>query len=170
MFDRHKFSKSPWKERLFNKGDLKYIILDLIKDKPRYGYEIIRSLEERSHGFYSPSAGAVYPTLQMLEEMGYVTAVERDGKKVYTITDEGNRFLNEQRDFTDEIKGHIKRHWNPDNMAEIAKTMNELGKFRHLIDHRLRQLDPEKMQRIRKIISRAFEDIEDIISEKKETI
>jgi len=170
MFDRHKFSKRPWKERLFNKGDLKYVILDLIKDKPRYGYEIIRSLEERSHGFYTPSAGAVYPTLQMLEEMGYVTASERDGRKVYTITEAGLDFITEQRDFTDEIKGHIKRHWNPDNFGEIAKTMNEFGKFRHLIDHRLRQLDPEKMRRIRKIISRAREDIEDIIKERKEAI
>ncbi len=170
MFDRHRFSKRPWKERLFHKGDLKYVILDLIKDKPRYGYEIIRSLEERSHGFYTPSAGAVYPTLQMLEDMGYVTATERDGKKIYTITEEGQGFLTERKDFTDEIKGHIKRHWNPDNIGEIAKTMTEFGKFRHLVDHRIRQLDPERMQRIRKIISRAREDIEDVIKERKESV
>jgi len=171
MFDKHRMPKRPpWKERVFHKGDLKYVILDLIKDKPRYGYEIIRSLEERSHGFYTPSAGAVYPTLQMLEEIGYVTATERDGKKVYTITNAGLDFLTKQKDFTDEIKGQIKRHWNPDNMAEIGKTMNEFGKFRSLFGHRLRKLDPDKMQRIRKIISRAREDIEDIMTEKKEVL
>ncbi|MFC1925685.1 PadR family transcriptional regulator [Chloroflexota bacterium] len=170
MLDRHRFLRIPWKQRLFHKGDLKYVILDLIKDKPRHGYEIIRSLEERSHGLYTPSAGAVYPTLQMLEEMGYVTAAKRDGKKVYTITAEGGRFLTERKDFTDEIKGNIKRHWNPDNIAEITKTMDEFARFRRLSGHRLRQLDKSKLQRIRKIISRAYEDIEDIMKEKKEAV
>jgi len=73
----------------FHKGDVKYIILDLLKDGPKYGYEIIRALEEQSHGFYRPSPGAVYPTLQMLEEMGHAGSNDRDGKKVYTITDDG---------------------------------------------------------------------------------
>lgn len=170
MLSRHRFFRGSQKERMFHKGDLKYVILDLIKDKPRYGYEIMRSLEERSHGFYTPSAGAIYPTLQMLEEMGYVTAAERDGKKVYTITDEGLEFLAERKDFTEEIKGHIKRHWNPENISEISKTMEELAKFRRLFGHKLRKLDPERMLRIRKIISRAYEDIEDIIKERKEAV
>lgn len=167
MFENHKFFNRPLKQRLFQKGDLKYVILDLIKDKPCYGYEIMRSLEERSHGLYTPSAGSVYPTLQMLEEIGYVTAIKGDGKKVYTITDEGLRFLAERSDFTEEIKGHIKRHWNPENMSEIAKTMEEVSKFRHIFDRRLRQVDADKMRRIRKIISRAHEDIEEIMIEKK---
>jgi DNA-binding PadR family transcriptional regulator len=53
--------------RFFEKGDLKYVILDLLKDKPRHGYEIIRALEDRFHGF-TPSAGSVYPTLQLLDD------------------------------------------------------------------------------------------------------
>lgn len=170
MFDSHRFFKGPLKERLFHKGDLKYVILDLIKDKPRYGYEIIRSLEERSHGFYKPSAGTIYPTLQLLEEMSYVTAAARDGKKVYSISDEGRKFLAERKDLTDEINGQIKCHWNPENIAEITKTMEEFGKLRRLFSHRLRQLDTERMQRIRKIISRAYEDVEEIIKERREVI
>ena len=54
---------------MFEKGDLKYVILDLLKDEPSHGYEVIRKLEERSRGFYSPSPGSVYPTLQLLEDM-----------------------------------------------------------------------------------------------------
>ena len=77
----------------FQKGDLKYVVLSLLKDKPRYGYEVIKALEEKSHGFYAPSPGVVYPTLQMLEEMGYASSAERDGKRVYTITEEGSKFL-----------------------------------------------------------------------------
>lgn len=83
----------PFRESSFQKGDLKYVILDLIRDKPRHGYEIIRELEEKSHGLYTPSPETVYPTLQMLEEMGYASATERDGKKIYTITEEGLKFL-----------------------------------------------------------------------------
>lgn len=55
---------------LFQKSDVKYVILDLLNEKPSHGYEIMRALEERSHGFYSPSAVSVYPTLQLLEDMG----------------------------------------------------------------------------------------------------
>src|SRR4030066_2594992 len=105
----------------FHKGNLKYVILDLLKEKPRYGYEIIRALEESSYGCYTPSPGVVYPTLQMLEEMGYASARERDGKKVYTITKEGSKFLDEQKDFTDEVKSHMRRHWNAENMGVFAR-------------------------------------------------
>ncbi len=83
----------PRRGRVFEKGDLKYVILDLLKDKPSHGYEVIRALEERSRGFYSPSPGSVYPTLQLLEDLGYVSATQRDGKKVYEITDEGRQAL-----------------------------------------------------------------------------
>src|SRR5919202_1373987 len=82
-------------ERLFGRGDLKYVILDLLKDQPRHGYEVIRALEERFRGFYSPSPGSVYPTLQLLADQGYLTSTERDGKRVYAITDEGRKFLEE---------------------------------------------------------------------------
>src|SRR6266581_6856385 len=86
------------RERVFGRGDLKYVILDLLKDQPRHGYDIIRELEGRFHGFYTPSAGAVYPVLQLLEDMGAVTVVEQEGRKVYTITDEGRRILTERQD------------------------------------------------------------------------
>ena len=85
MFDRHHHF-SGRRGAQFGRGDLKYVILDLISEKPRHGYDIIRALEEYSHGFYAPSPGVVYPTLQLLEEMGQATVEQRDGKKVYTIT------------------------------------------------------------------------------------
>ena len=87
MFSRHPgfpgphFFTRPRRERLFQRGNFKYIILQYLRDKPSYGYEIMRALQERFHSFYAPSPGTVYPTLQMLEEMGHVTAREQDGKK-----------------------------------------------------------------------------------------
>jgi DNA-binding PadR family transcriptional regulator len=77
-FKGERFFRSRRRESSFQKGDLKYILLDLIKDKPRHGYEIISELEERSHGFYKPSPGVIYPTLQMLEEMGYASSAEQE--------------------------------------------------------------------------------------------
>jgi len=90
--------------RMFEQGDLKFVILQLLTDKPRHGYEIMKELETRSGGRYAPSPGTVYPTLTMLEEMGYATAtVEDGGKKVYSITDEGRKYLAEHRTTVDDV-------------------------------------------------------------------
>jgi DNA-binding PadR family transcriptional regulator len=164
-FKHERFFRGFGKESPFHKGDLKYVILDLLKEKPRYGYEIIRALEERSHGFYAPSPGVVYPTLQMLEEMGYASAVERDGKKIYTITEEGSKFISEQKDFTDEVKSHMKRHWNPENIGVFAQTMAEFGELANIVGHRARRVDADKMKRIREVISSASEEIRAILEE-----
>ena len=156
---RHRFFTGPRSERPFRRGVFKYIILHFLKDRPSYGYEIIRALEERFHGFYVPSPGIVYPTLQMFEEMGYVTAVEQDGKKVYTITDEGRRFLAKQGEFEEKIESHMKSWWNPENIDDIGETMREFERLAELISVKARTVDTEKLRRIRKVISRAYEDI-----------
>jgi len=92
----------------FGSGDMKYVILKLLRDKPRHGYEVMKELEERMHGCYSPSPGTVYPTLQWLEDEGLVKVQEVDGKKVYEITDQGRAFLEEHRDVVDEIFDRVR--------------------------------------------------------------
>ena len=154
QFERH--------ARFFEKGDLKYVILNLLKDKPSHGYEIIRALEDSFHGFYTPSAGSVYPTLQMLEDMGYVRSSERDGKKVYTVNEEGARFLEEQRDVIDRIHEHMKG-WGPPHHEEFLTTIRELRNLGRLVGRRARYLAPEKWTGIREIISRAMKDIEGVL-------
>ena len=163
MFHPPGFFDGPCGPGPFHKGDLKYIILDLIKDKPRYGYEIIKALKEKSHGLYKPSPGAVYPTLQMLEEMGYVTAKEQDGKRVYTITDEGRGFLEEREDSAGEIRDHMKDCWDRGRMSEIGVLMGEVARFATLLGPRLHSTEPEKIQRIRKVMSNAYDEIEEIL-------
>ncbi len=80
--------------RFFAHGDLRLVILHLIADKPRHGYEIIKAIEEQVAGAYSPSPGVVYPTLTLLEELGYVTVTVQDGpKKLHEITDAGRAYL-----------------------------------------------------------------------------
>ena len=85
--------------RLFEQGDLRFVILHLLAEKPRHGYEIIKAIEDQVGGTYSPSPGVIYPTLTLLEELGYVTVqASADGaKKLHEITAEGKAFLAENR-------------------------------------------------------------------------
>jgi len=89
------------------RGEVRYLVLDALKDQPRHGYEIIQAIEERSQGRYRPSAGTVYPTLQLLEELGHVRCQEEGGKKVYAITDEGRADLNGHTDEVEEAYGRF---------------------------------------------------------------
>ena len=94
--------------RMLAQGDLRLIALALIAEQPRHGYEIIKVLEEKTEGWYSPSPGIVYPTLTYLEEAGYVTAQADGAKKLYTITAEGKANLEENRDFVDGVLERLK--------------------------------------------------------------
>jgi DNA-binding PadR family transcriptional regulator len=160
-----RFFRGPWRESSFQKGDLKYVILDLIKDKPRHGYEIIRELEEMSHGLYTPSPGAVYPTLQMLEEMGYATAVERDGRKVYTITEEGISFMAERKDSADEVRSQMKSRWSFKNIGKMVTMMKEYHDLENLVGRGLRTMDAGKMQRIKQVLIDTSQAIKAILEE-----
>ena len=86
--------------RFFAHGDLRLVVLHLIAEKPRHGYEIIKAIEESVGGAYSPSPGVIYPTLTLLEELGYVTTSTSDSggaKKLHEITAEGRAFLEANR-------------------------------------------------------------------------
>jgi DNA-binding PadR family transcriptional regulator len=89
--------------KMLAQGDLRLLALWLIAEQPRHGYEIIKVLEEKTGGWYSPSPGVVYPTLTYLEEAGYVTAQAEGAKKLYTITEEGRVYLEQNRDFVDAV-------------------------------------------------------------------
>jgi DNA-binding PadR family transcriptional regulator len=84
--------------RMLASGDLRLVALYLIEQQPRHGYDLIKAIEDSSHGFYSPSPGIVYPALTFLEEAGYVTSATEGNKKLYTITDEGRAHLADNRE------------------------------------------------------------------------
>jgi DNA-binding PadR family transcriptional regulator len=75
------------------RGDIKYVLLELLAEQPRHGYELMKELERRHGGFHRPSPGSVYPTLQMLEDEGHLTSELVDGKRIYTITESGRGLL-----------------------------------------------------------------------------
>jgi DNA-binding PadR family transcriptional regulator len=156
--------------RMFEKGDLKYVILDLLEDEPSHGYEVIRKLEERSRGFYSPSPGSVYPTLQLLEDMGYVSATQRDGKKVYAITDEGRKFLAENQRSVRDIWGRFGGGWDPEVASELHEIRHDVMDLGKLFGQHMREgrIDRDKLVRIRSVISTASREIEDILRERED--
>src|SRR6201986_3593028 len=90
--------------RLFAHGDLRLVILHLIAEKPRHGYEIIKAIEDQVGGAYSPSPGVIYPTLTHLEELGHVTIAIGDGaKNLHAITAEGQAYLDAHRPTVDAL-------------------------------------------------------------------
>ena len=97
-------------ERVFEHGDLRLVIMALLKEKPRYGYEIIKDLGERVGGGYSPSPGVVYPTLTLLEEVGHATVTdEHSGRRLYTLSAEGLAFLEANRALVDSILARVSQ-------------------------------------------------------------
>ena len=95
--------------KMLASGDLQLVILALLGEKPRYGYEIIKALEEHSSGFYAPSPGMVYPALTYLEEMGYTTSETEGNKKLYKITEAGSEYLKKNRATADETLEQLAR-------------------------------------------------------------
>jgi DNA-binding PadR family transcriptional regulator len=158
----------PRRGRVFEKGDLKYVILDLLNEKPSHGYEVIRALEGRFRGFYSPSPGSVYPTLQLLEDLGYVSATQQDGKKVYQITDEGRKFLEENRRSVEDIWGRVGGGWDPEIAAELHEMKHELAGLGRLFGREMHagRLNREKLRRIREVIASAAREIEEILDDR----
>jgi DNA-binding PadR family transcriptional regulator len=151
--------------RPFERGELKFLILDLLTEQPRHGYDIIRALESRSDGFYTPSPGVIYPTLQLLEDQGAVTGTEQDGKRVYAITETGRRLLAERGDMLSGI--HERMHaWGPGRHPELGELMGEVqGMVRALFSPETRGWwsDPAKIQRIRGVLATTREEIERVL-------
>jgi DNA-binding PadR family transcriptional regulator len=136
-----------------------------LKDKPRHGYDIIRELEEQSYGFYKPSPGVIYPTLQMLEEMGYASSNEQEGKRVYSITEEGLRFLTNQSNIADDVRRQMKHKWSFKNIGRMAMIMREYHALEDLLGRGFRSLDADKAEQIRQILSQAYQEIESVLQE-----
>ncbi len=148
--------------RMFGQGDLKFVILRLLAEKPRHGYDIIKELEERSGGTYSPSPGTVYPTLVMLEDMGFARAVpEQSGKKIYSITDEGRAHLAEHGGTVDDIferMAKVVEGFFDAPMGEVHAAFRRVGKAAYGTATR-NVRNPEVLNEVSEILDRAAREI-----------
>lgn len=156
--------------RFFGRGDMKYALLWLLQERPMHGYEMIKALEERSGGFYSPSPGSIYPTLQMLEEGGFVTSSEVEGKKVYTITDAGRTLLSDNPRSEEGFAGPPWARWHGrgertprPEMHALAVEAGEVGRL-FAIAVRASFNNPEQIKRLRGIIERTRGELNALIA------
>jgi len=145
----------------FGSGDMKYVILKLVQDKPRHGYEVMKELEERLHGCYTPSPGTVYPTLQWLEDEGLVRSRDVDGKKVYEITDAGRAFLTEHKDVVEEIFDRVAdavERTVGGSMAEVNRALGQVVKNVYRVGWKA--ADDAARKRIADILVRTAQEID----------
>jgi DNA-binding PadR family transcriptional regulator len=113
--------------RAFDYGELRLLVLALIAEQPRHGYELMKSIEERMAGTYSPSPGVIYPTLSWLEDMGYAEPqAEEAGRKRYRITAEGQAFLVANRAAADELQARASADGPDPAPAPVVRAMENL--------------------------------------------
>jgi len=144
---------------------MKYVILKLLKDKPRHGYEVMKELEDQMHGCYSPSPGTVYPTLQWLEDEGLVVARDVAGKKVYEITDAGRAFLEEHRDMVDDIFDRVRETVDRalgGAMGDVNRSLGRLVKAVYRTGWKAR--DEATRQRLVAILDRVVGEVEGLLT------
>ncbi|MFJ3046864.1 PadR family transcriptional regulator [Herbaspirillum chlorophenolicum] len=144
--------------RMFEQGALRIVMLHLLQEKPRHGYEIIKAIEQLVGGGYSPSPGVVYPTLTLLEEMGYATVeAEEGGKKLYRITAEGEADLKENEPLLRQVlrKFEMRRQERPD--ADSPELRRAVQNFRMALHTRLAkgELSKEELHAVIDIIDKA---------------
>lgn len=179
MFHSHNDQRFPFgmgfgrgrgfgRERLM-RGHLNMIILQMIKERPRHGYDVIKAIEEESHGFYSPSAGSVYPILQELEDQDFVTSSEESGKKIYSITKDGERELKANKDKFADMQERLRERLG--DMGRYSELMREMGYLTQFVFGKLRESgkrDPGTMKKLRVAIVNFKSEVEEIFGDQKE--
>ena len=140
-------------------GHLKYLVLLALQEQPRNGYEIIKTIEDK-HG-HALSPAVVYPTLQLLEDQSYVSSSELENKKVYALTDEGKKHLEENRERMDQLNASLGQpRWN--SLPGIGKRVASLA---GTIFSNCNYLDDDKTKRIEDLLDETRKHVGDIIFE-----
>ncbi|APW35827.1 PadR family transcriptional regulator [Rhodoferax koreense] len=123
--------------RVFGHGGLRLVLLQLIADKPSHGYELIKAIEERLNGAYTPSPGVVYPTLTLLEDLGYATVADSEGgRKLYSATAAGLDFLAANREAADALLARMNEAGSPGN-GRPPQVVRALENFKLAVRMRL---------------------------------
>ena len=147
--------------RMFDAGALRLVVLGLIAEEPRHGYDIIKALEARFQGAYSPSPGAIYPMLQMLEEADLVVSEADGNKRLYRITDQGRAWLEENRADLDRINEQMQHVAGHMKGAAIGEEFRALA---WAVKSKLRsgEWNAEQTEKAREILKKARRDLEDL--------
>lgn len=160
---RHRFGRE-FGGRLFESGELRFVILSYIAEKPAHGYEIMKGIAEQLGGAYAPSAGVIYPTLSQLEDEGFATVVAEGGKKLYAITDAGRKELEANKERIDALLQRIRQMGEAFGSRRSPQIMRAIHNFNLALKLRLGQgeLTAEQIGKIAAIIDAAARDVESL--------
>jgi len=166
-FEDESFARGWGNESRTRRGEIKFLLLELLSEHPSHGYDLIKKMEVRYGGLRHLSPGSVYPTLQMLEDGGYLTSQPEDGKRVYTITDEGRKLLSTRVEKEDEgsprdaFKKFVKG--KPQELLELR---NAAGELASAIMHVAQSGNVERINKVRELVEQVKREIYAILAEK----
>ena len=151
------------RQRMFDSGELRLVLLKLIADEPRHGYDLIRQIEELTGGAYAPSPGVIYPTLTLLDDMGHIAAHESDGaKKLFAITIEGQAELEANRDIVDALISRLAAVGEERQRTDGGSVRRAMGNLRQVLVNRLggRDIDEATLHQVVALIDETAQKIE----------
>ena len=148
------------------RGDIRAAALALLTEKPMHGYEMIQEVEERSGGYWRPSAGSIYPTLQMLEDEGLIVGEESDGKRRFTLTEEGKLVASERGDKPESLPWEQVRASGRPETVQLGHSLKQLAES---ASQALRVGSESQQARIRELLDETRRGIYGILAEQSET-
>jgi len=152
------------RERMFDAGDVKVVILKLLSEQPSYGYQLIKTMEERLAGGYTPSPGVIYPTLTMLEEEGLAKSAMENDKKIYSVTPEGMQYLEENKRRVEALFERLEEAGQGFRRGRSPEIMKAFHNLRGAVVSRVtrQSVTPEQIAKIAEAINAAAKAIEEL--------
>ncbi len=153
------------RRRMFDGGELRLVLLKLIEEEPRHGYDLIRAIEDMTAGEYAPSPGIIYPTLSFLEDGGLIKPVDSDdSRKTFKITKKGKSELKDKADEVEALMERLSRHGRRNNSGDSAAVKRAMGNLFAVLGHRLsaKGIDEALIREVTDILDEAAQRIERI--------
>jgi len=144
------------------RGDVRAAVLSLLADEPMHGYEMIKAIEERSGGVWRPSAGSIYPTLQLLEDEGLISGEEVEGKRRFTLTDDGREAVSERETAARPLPWDEVRSGTPAEQVQLARSLQQLNAA---VAQVLRSGEEGQQARVRELLDEARRGAYAVLSE-----
>lgn len=151
--------------RLFDAGDIRLVVLKLLSEQPSYGYQLMKTMEERLAGGYTPSAGVIYPTLTLLEEEGLASVtISENNKKVYAATPQGLEYLDANKERVDELFGRLEEAGRGFRRGRSPEIMKAFVNLREAVATRVARgnASPERIRKIVEAIDAAARTIDEL--------
>lgn len=149
--------------RMFDGSELRLVLLKLIEEQPRHGYDLIRDIEERTGGAYAPSPGVIYPTLTMLDDMGLIEEQKSEGsKKLYAITNAGKALLTEREEEVEALFARLEDLGSMRERTSGGPVRRAMGNLKAVLQQKLgeHEVDGDTLHHIAALIDEAAQKIE----------